>query len=42
MCRDPYPSETQKGESVREIIDREKYGGLRPKQLLFPQYNNPE
>ena len=25
-----------------EIIDREKYGGLRPKPPLFPCHNHPE
>ena len=33
---------TQKAESVGINIDREKYGGLRPKPPLFPHHNNPE
>ena len=27
---------------VGKIIDRVKYGGLRPKPPLFPRHNNPE
>ena len=43
----PIPPETQKAESAGfimagKIIDREKYGGLRPKPPLFPRHNNPE
>ena len=39
--------ETQKAESTGfyyggKIIDREKYGGLRPKPPIFPRHNNPE